>query len=676
MKNLFYPALLVIFPIFFGSSVKAQIWLSNNDIYKEAEQFLNAEDYEEALPLYLLLEKKEYRTANVFYKIGTCYLNTRGKKDKAIPYLETAAKNTSSVYDNTLQESKAPLKALLMLGIAYRINNQPDKAINVFDILKDSIGNSNPEMQAVVDLHIKRCENAIVFKSFNGEAVKERLPDIINDEYPNYNPVLADHGSLLYYMEGLKFYDAVMRARLVNGQWQTPENITPELGCDGDYYLVGVSADGSKLFLYFYESLKAGEIFEVEKTETGWSGLKRLNDNINTKYDEKYASLSYDGKTLYFTSNRPGGYGGQDIYLSRLNENNDWGPAINLGPAINTPYNEEAPFMSFNDSVLYFSSQGHLNIGGYDIFYAFKKGENEWSQPINMGSPVSTPDDDLFYFPNENGLHGLMSRLDDSSNTSYDIYRYKYIKFPNTPRYRFRGQINDTTGNLFNNYLVMVVDSSSLDTIQKVYPDDKGKYSLLLPDGSFSVLLSKDNIVISKADIHLNNEFTETVEIPENKFQPIGNKMVHNKVLPAEYSDTLILKDILFSFNSFSIQPQFKTYLNEIIKLLEKETAFQLQIIGYTDALGNENYNLALSEKRAKSVAKYFAEMKIDLGKIEIIGKGESDPVAINVNPDGTDNPEGRKYNRRVALVPINISSGVKVIKMTDVPFELRQKKK
>jgi outer membrane protein OmpA-like peptidoglycan-associated protein len=675
MKNLLYSALLIIFSVSYCPSLRAQIWLSNDDIYKEAEEFLNAEDYEEALPLFLLLDKKDYKTANVYYKIGLCYLNTRGKKEKAIPYLESAIANTSSVYSNTLQETKAPLKALLMLGVAYRINNEPNKAIEVFEILKDSIDISNTEMQTLIDLHIKRCENAIVLKSFSGKAFKDKLPEIINDEFPNYNPVLTDHETLLYYMEGLKFYDAIMRSRFIDGQWQAPENITPELGCDGDYYLVGASADGNKLFLNFFESLRSDEIFMVEKTETGWSALKKLNDNINTKFDEKNASLSSDGKTLYFTSNRPGGFGGQDIYLSKLNEKNDWGPAINLGPSINTPYNEESPFISYSDSILYFSSQGHLNIGGYDVFYSKRNGENEWNQPINMGSPVSTPDDDLFYFPMENGLHGLMSRLEDSSNSSYDIYRYKYIAFPNTPRYRLRGNINDTSGMGYDDYLVLVMDSVSHDTIQRVHPDKTGEYSLLLPDGKFSILLSKDDIIISKADISLNNEFTETIEIPIQRFQPLMALVQQQpQTIIKEFTDTLILQDILFEFNNFSIQPQYNDYLIKVTSLLSTDPSFHVKIIGYADAIGSDKYNMELSKKRAQSIAKYLTNLKVNSIQIETIGKGESEPVAINSNPDGTDNPEGRKFNRRVVLVPVNLSPKTVVIEKSVIPDELRQK--
>ncbi len=156
------------------SPAYSQIWISNNDLYREAGEFLNSEDYEEALPLYLLLEKKDYTTANIKYKIGTCYLNIRGKKDRSVSYLEAAAKFASSNYKDTLSEIRAPLKTLLLLGVAYRINNELDRAIETFNVFKDSIGESNPELLTLIDLHIKRCENAMILEFFSRQSSKRK----------------------------------------------------------------------------------------------------------------------------------------------------------------------------------------------------------------------------------------------------------------------------------------------------------------------------------------------------------------------------------------------------------------------------------------------------------------------------------------------------------------------
>lgn len=204
MKSLIY--LLCIVSIVLSASIQAsgQIWLSNEDIFDEAEEYLNAEEYVEALPLYLLLEKKEIINPHIAYKIGTCYLNIRGKKHLSVAYLEDAAESVSDSFENTFSENNAPVKALLLLGVAYRVNNQLDKAVETFKTLRQRIQDTEPDYVVLVDLHIQRCENARLLNAFPNEPRTERLPDNINTIYSNYNPVLVGQDSLLYYMEGIE----------------------------------------------------------------------------------------------------------------------------------------------------------------------------------------------------------------------------------------------------------------------------------------------------------------------------------------------------------------------------------------------------------------------------------------------------------------------------------------
>jgi outer membrane protein OmpA-like peptidoglycan-associated protein/tetratricopeptide (TPR) repeat protein len=684
-KKMKYAVKIFITFALFGSfcyPTQAQIWLSDQDIYDEAQEFLDAEEYVEALPLYLLLEKKDLLNANISYKIGLCYLNIRGKKDKSIPYLESAVKSISSDFEESYSEQRAPLKTLLLLGVAYRIDNRSKQAIDIFEMLRDSISQSDPEFLSIVDMHINFCKNAILLDAFPGEPRKEKLPPQINDEFSNYNPVLVSHDSVLYYMEELKFYDALMRASYKNGSWTMPENLTPAIGSDGDHILVGASAEGTTLLLYVYEALKAGEIYSTQFSASGWSEMKPLNSNINTAYNETHASLSPDGKILYFTSNRPGGYGGLDIYKSEIDESGEWGQAVNLGPVVNTPYNEETPIMNSDDEILYFSSQGHLSMGGYDIFYSLKKDDNTWYMPINMGAPICTTDDDLFYFPLEENVSGLMSRLEAPMSTGYDIYQYNSMVFSNSPRFNVRGKVTNADSSDYKEYDVAVVDTRTSDTVANSSINPDGTYDLLLPAGDFNIVVLNKNVTSGSSPINLNDNSPETTLLPgipsKERTIPEAEMTLATDELtvPQEISgDTLILRTILFSFNNASVSSAYSEFLDQVVVFLIKYPDIVLKIEGYADALGSDNYNQILSEKRAQAVAQYLIKSQIDKSRLKIVGNGEKDPVALNINPDGSDNPEGRKYNRRVIILPVSENQHIIFLQKDDLPGSLKNLK-
>ncbi len=664
-----------------ATATQAQIWLSNQDIFDQAEEFFNSNEFVEALPLYHLLEKKEIRTANISYRIGACYLNIRGKKDRAIPYLENACKSVNSQYESRLDEENAPLKALLLLGVAYRIDNQLDKAIGMFTLLRDSVQKIDPEFVTVIDMHIERCNNAKMLNAFPGEPRTERLPDQINTVFSNYNPVLVGHDSVLYYMEERKFYDAIMRVELHGETWGEPENMTPVLGSDGDHVLVGADAAGDQLFLSFYEPLKAGEIYETHRNAEGkWTPITPLNENINTPFHETHASLSPDGKTLYFTSNRNGGIGGLDIYKSELDENNEWGPAQNLGDQINTPYNEETPIINSDDEILYFSSQGHMSMGGFDIFYALRKGDNEWRRPINMGAPVSTTDDDLFYYPLEEHVSGLMARLENPVN-GYDIYRYNSMVFANSPRFSVKGKVPDVDTSNFKEYSLAIVQKGKPDTLSTETLTPDGKYDLLLPAGDFDIVVLHKQQAITRQELTLLDDAADEILLGSIAAAPQSESLVVDADTvstplksPVAVADTFELRAIHYEFDQHKLTAEAENYLTALHQVLIRHPEVVLRIEGYTDDLGPEEYNRILSEKRAQAVQFYLVQKGIDRARLPIKGMGEQNPVAQNTFADGRGNLEGRKYNRRVVLIPVNQGSSVRFVAVETVPAYLRMK--
>jgi hypothetical protein len=254
---------------------------------------------------------------------------------------------------------------------------------------------------------------------------EENLGDPFNDEKSNFNPLISADGKSFAYMVSLKFYDAVMFSRLVGGKWTTPVNITPELQTEGDFYISCLSADGKTLFLSKDDNYNS-DIYTSSYNGNSWTKITKLNKNINTKYWESHAFMSEDGNRLIFASDKPGGFGGLDLYMSQK-INGDWGPAINAGPEINTQFNEDRPFLINNGKTLFFSSQGHENIGGYDLFRSDLQSNGLWSKPKNLGYPINTPDDDIFFMPTGDGKSGYISRFKESGGLGKeDIYKITF----------------------------------------------------------------------------------------------------------------------------------------------------------------------------------------------------------------------------------------------------------
>jgi tetratricopeptide (TPR) repeat protein len=391
--------------------------------FLEAEYFFMNEDYSDALPIYI---QKMPQNANLAFRIGSCYLNIPGKKNLSVSYLETAIKNISAKHkDGSINQIAAPYDALYELGNAYRINFKFDKAKETYKKYEETLLPDDTENINFIEHEIQVCDNA---KTLIGKPVDftlENMGSIFNDEKSNYNPVISADGKSFAFMVSLKFYDAIMFSRQVNGKWSSPLNITPDLQIDGDIYISCLSSDGKMLFLSNSDKYSS-DLYYSTFDGIKWSKAVKLNRNINTKGWESHAFISEDGQFLVFSSDRPGGYGGLDIYISKK-EKGDWGPAVNLGTEINTAFNEDRPFLINNGKTLFFSSQDHNNIGGYDLFRSEMQSNGLWSNPQNLGYPLNTPDDNIFFMPVGNGKSGYISVFREADGFGReDIYRLTF----------------------------------------------------------------------------------------------------------------------------------------------------------------------------------------------------------------------------------------------------------
>jgi outer membrane protein OmpA-like peptidoglycan-associated protein/tetratricopeptide (TPR) repeat protein len=655
-------------------SVNAQkIVPTHEDIYAEAEEYIFAGEYNEALPLYLSLYEKGFTTANLSYKIGECYLNIPGHKDKSIPYLEKAVSKVSSSFSGKdLTEENAPLAVYLYLGVAYRLVYDFDKARQTFKSMLRQVDTADHQTRMLLEYHINRCYNAEALIQSPTMVHWDLLPQNINNLYSNTNALPLPNEKTVFYVNQLKFYNAVMQSVKTDEGWQEPVNMTPLIKSDGDHIITGTSVDGKTILLTAYDPYNSGEIYSSEFMDGKWTPIAKLNGNINTIFNETHASLSADGKTLFFTSDRKGGFGGLDIYKSELKPDG-WGPPVNLGPAINTIFDEETPFLTSDGKKLFFSSQGHYNMGGFDIFYSEKNFDN-WLSPANIGFPINTPDDDRFCFPLDTGSVAYMSVMDKDTR-QLDIGRFVVTKYTNPARYTLSGNVDIESGQKagLNDIQVTFVEKNNQDTIATQILDKEGKFSQKLPQGSFQLAFtnSDGNLIDSR-------EFNIPANFPQDQLV-FNTRILVDESSPtvAEESiptDTFCLEDILFAFDKSYIPTQSTAFLNTLVELMTRYPEILLQINGFADALGEEDYNLKLSYSRAMAVADFIKNRHINPSRFVSKGLGEAMPVAINCNADGTDNPEGRKFNRRVeirfTMLPVNCV----ILKKDTIPAHLKSK--
>jgi tetratricopeptide (TPR) repeat protein len=422
-RNLVILMVLVVL----NHSLFAQAVTDPEELFSEGEYFFNSEEYEEALYYYLQLVEAFPENANFNWKVGNTYLQIPGQEFLAIPYLEKAITKTSIKYNKRkFKEKNAPHHAYFRLGNAYRYNNELEKALDIYDTFvnsKDFEGNYNLQ---IVETEIASCNRAKIIQDDPVNARFTKLPSPVNSSSDNTHAVISGDGQTMIFVTTLKFYDALHLSKKTNGGWTPPEVLNPQVGSDGDFYPTALSYDGRELYMV---RRKEGnnDLYVSTLRENLWSKAMPLNPYINTRAHETHASLSKDGNTLFFTSGRRGGTGNLDIYLSERKPGGDWGEAVNLGPTINTTEDEEAPFLTADGKRLIFCSKGHFNMGGYDIFYSDLGSDGHWADPVNIGYPINTTGDEVFFHPIGTGIQGYMSKVDRDGPLTFDIYHVKIL---------------------------------------------------------------------------------------------------------------------------------------------------------------------------------------------------------------------------------------------------------
>ena len=649
---------------------------NDKDGFKNAKRNIEAGDklfeqgsvfYKQALdPFYLDAYKFNPNNALLNYKIGKCYLNSNYKL-KSIPFLEKALALNPNV-DPQLH---------YQLGKAYHLNMEWDKAIKEFKIFQQTLSTKEAaELIADVNKHIEECLTGKELVKHPVRVFIDNAGPEINSPSPEYGEeISADESIMIFtarrptttggqkdpvqneYMEDL--YISTKK----DGKWTPAVNMGKPINTDKHDATAGLSPDGQILFVYLDEN--DGDIYQCEQKGDVWTKPEKLNKNINTDYHESSASISSDGKTLYFVSDKPsdGSLGDRDIWMSTKNEKGKWDKAVNLGPTINTQWGEEGVFIHPDGKTMYFSSQGHKTMGGYDIFKSvYDATTKKWSEPENLGYPVNTPDDDVFFVISASGKHGYYASFNANGYGEKDIYMITFLG-PEKPMVLnnednllasiaapvketviapilqikeaqltiLKGVITDALTQKPLEATIELVDNTKNEVVATFTSNSaSGKYLVSLPAGrNYGIAVKKDGYLFHSENFDIPNTaaFQEITKDVALKNVAVGSK--------------IILKNIFFDFDKATLRPESTNELQRLTKLLNDVPTLKIEISGHTDSKGADDYNKKLSNSRAKSVVDYLIKAGISADRLTYVGYGEEQPIATN------DTDEGRQLNRR-----------------------------
>lgn len=589
-------------------------------------------------------------------------------KEKSLPYFRKAF-NLDPAVDEDI---------LYFIGQAYHHNYKFDSAILFYDrynrILARSLKFDKSIKINEVNRKIFECRNAVVFVENPVKVKITHLDKSINSEYPDYAPAINGDETLMVITSrrpennlnaavatDLEYYEDMYYSEFKDGKWSAAKNMSGPLNTNYHNSGVAISPDGKELILYHDNN--GGDLFISNKGEKfEWSDPRPM-DGINSEYLENSASLTRDNQTIYFTSNRPGGYGGTDIYSADLGKGGRWGNVRNLGPLVNTEMDEDGVFISTSGKHLYFSSNGHAGMGDMDIYRsALDTVAGQWSEPLNLGYPINSPENDIYFVLNSDETDAYISSVRIENIGEQDIYKVDMTQWQPVE-----------LGNL--DYQDLFAESASVKKVSDA--EFNGKEAPKVASASVRLVVKDaltDNLVSAqvalrkkdgKEDLKELQKGVYTTTLISDPAQPKVYKVDINSIgyspqiatiylggisfQEMQFNDTIKMQKLAVNvpslidiyFGHDSDEPLSFNGIQDFIAMMEKSPTMKVEIGGHTDALGPDEYNQLLSQRRAEAVRKYLARLGVDAERITAIGYGESRPVASN------ETQEGRRLNRR-----------------------------
>jgi len=492
--------------------------------------------------------------------------------------------------------------------------------------------------------NVKNCEFAV-------KAIKKPVPfepvnlgpgiNTVDDEY--WPSITADGQTLMFTRQpnpvtnpgfaGIVQEDFYI-SYFTNNTWQRAFNAGAPLNTSQNEGAQTLSSNGS--YMYFTACNRPGgigncDIYFSAFKDGKWTEPSNLGLPVNTKHWESTPSISADGKTLFFSSSRPGGFGGKDIWMSTLNEKNQWTEPVNLGSNINTEGDEISPFIHFDGKTLYFASDGLVGMGGMDLFVTRLKEDNTWSVPQNLGYPINTFNDEMGLIIESGGQKAYFSSIRDKSKGK-DIFSFNLYEAarPNPVSY-MKGKVFDKeTGKLLMAEYELI-NLSTGKIMMKNVTDDSGNFLVCLPSGyNYGINVTKPGYLFYSENFMFEGMHTAS--------EPYIKRIILN---PAKVGAKMQLSNVFYEVDSWQLKMESLSELDNLVALLLENKNLAMEIGGYTDSTGSDQYNKTLSQKRALSVVNYLIKKGISADRLKSIGYGNTAPLGDNVTS------EGRKLNRR-----------------------------
>ncbi|MCE9540303.1 MAG: OmpA family protein [Bacteroidetes bacterium] len=535
----------------------------------------------------------------------------------------------------------------LLANIEVSIGKYVDAKLDYETFLKNK--NLNPDSRDLAEQQLSNCVFAI-------EALKNPVPfapknmgEALNSNLDEYFPAItADDLTFLYTRNNRTTTSPLQEDFLVsekiNGVWAPATFLGSGINTPGNEGAPSISADGQILFFIAcaemdnsYGSNRKGygscDIFYSQKVGKNWARPYNLGPVVNTKYWETQPSFSADGKTLYFVSSRPGGFGGSDIWYSTLKEDGSWGAPTNIGKKINTAGKEESVFIHPDGNTLYFSSNGHIGMGKLDIYVVRKNVTGEWGTPVNLGYPINTFTDENSLLVNGAGNLAYFASSREGGFGGLDLYQFELYDAIRPEKITYvKGKVFDAkTKQPLGAHFELIDLATAKQVIISDANSGNGEFLVTLPiDKNYALNVSQSGYLFYSANFSLKESVDKTkpftMDVP---LEPIYN------------GNVVELKNVFFETAKFDLKPESKVELNKLVAFLTVNKTLRIQLSGHTDNVGDKKMNQLLSQNRAKSVYEYLIANGIDLKRLTYVGYGDTKPKVKN------DTDENRAINRR-----------------------------